>query len=248
MRVLLVSTRGGPQGRAWWERAAEQAALLQSPQCQVTWLQIFPPEQVIPDQHPDLEIRRVNSSQPGFTAIEAGLADVPGEFALIRELRHDPPDVVHLFGYGNCGSASMPWVCARLGVPSVVNLDLRETLCHRGTLIDATGSPCLRWDDPEHCLACCLSPVGEGLTPAQAWRARRLRFLGALSPYPSLAAFQNRADITIGGLAFAQRIIVADGDAARALQDLGVVEKLIQIQAELGDQAWIELYSAVSPL
>ena len=208
-------------------------------------MQILPPAQVIPAQDQGLNIRRVQSKTPSFTAVEAQLADVSGELALSQELRQDPPDLVHLFGYGNGGSAAMPWLCARLGVPSIVSLDLGEALCHRGTLIDATGQACTRWDDPQRCLDCCLAPAGAGLTQAQARRAKMLRFLGALSPYPSLTAFQNRADIIIGGLLFTQRIMVANEDAASSLIDLGVAEKQIQIQPEPVDHAWFDLYSAV---
>ncbi len=209
-------------------------------------LQLMPAAQVIAEQTPGANIRRVDSPRPGFAAVAAQLANIPGENALSMELRQDPPDLVHLFGYGNCGSTSMPWLCARLGVPSIVSLDLGESLCHRGTLIDATGQPCRRWDDPQRCLECCLTPVGAGLTRGQARRAKLLRILGALSPYPSLVAFQNRADIIIGGLQFAQRIMVADEDAASALIDLGVAAKLIQIEPEIGDPAWSELYHEVA--
>lgn len=246
MRILLVSTRGGPEEGSWGDLAAAHAELLSRAGQEVSWLHVRAEMDALPQVPQGIRFLPLESQVPPFRMVTARLGDLNAEQALSKEIRPDPPDLLHVFGFGGTGSTSIPWLAGRLGVPSAVSLDLAETLCHRGNLIDFEGSDCERRDDPQRCWDCSLTPFAAGLSPIQARLARISSIAGGLSPYPNLISFQNRLDLIRGGLAAASRLLLEDERSIAALQEFGIAQQLMMIRPDPEAKAshWLELYSA----
>ncbi len=188
----------------------------------------------------------LESPLPPFSNITARLGDLATERVLSRELRSDPPDILHLHGFGNTGSTSIPWLAGRLGVPSLVSLDFAEAFCHRGDLIDYEGRSCERVDEPARCLQCCLSSFPGGLSPLQSRMAKALRGLGGLSPYPNLVSCMNRLDLVLGGLGAASLLILENAAVLQRLSELGIAARSLRISPAVDADAaqWLELYAS----
>ncbi|MHC5062755.1 MAG: glycosyltransferase [Planctomycetota bacterium] len=244
MRILLVSTRGGPREGSWAEIAARHADLLAKAGEELTWMHVRPPMQAAVEPPEGLRFLALESEAPPFRKVTARLGDLQAETELSRLVRSDPPDLLHLFGYGNTGSTSIAWLAGRLGVPSLISLDLAETLCHRGDLIDFEGAECRQQDDPGRCLQCCLTPSGPGLSPLQSKLAKGMCILGGLSPYPNLVSFMNRLDLVISGLGEASALLVENEEALQRLEELGVAKRFMQMApASSADvETWRQLY------
>lgn len=189
----------------------------------------------------------VASTPPGFGAVQGRLADIPTEARMAGAIRDRLPGLVHVLEFGGDSSVNLPWIAERLGVPAVVNVARAPALCHRGTLVDETGTACERWLDARRCTECCLTPFPGGLTPAQAWRARLRRRLPLPTPYPSDEKFLSRVELVWTGLQAANLILVPEAEDVAALTSLGLPAARIRVVPRPLDAASLEpLYRAAS--
>ncbi len=184
----------------------------------------------------------IPSTAPGFRAVQGRLSDLGSELSLTRELRRSPPDLVHQLACGGATSEALSWIAQRLGVPCVMSLELAETLCHRGTLVDERGRTCDDWDDPLRCRACCSAAGPDSLTAGQALAAKVLRPLGGLSPFPSRTDFQNRVDMLVAALMAADRVWVRDDLAREQLVRTGVPKRSVVVVGEPDELATLRMY------
>lgn len=159
-----------------------------------------------------------------FRKVAARMSDDLLEHRFTAALRDPVPDAVHLTAFGSAGTCALPWIADRMGVPLLLELDLAESVCHRGSLVDWTGARCGEWGQPERCLRCCTRSAAEGLGPAAAVASRLLQPLGGLSPYPSLHGFRTRLDVLRSGIAAAPVVLTRDEAQHEALGRLGVPE------------------------
>ncbi len=248
MDVMLVSGRSRRGLRSdSFATVAERAVALVGSGHRVRWLCPLVAGETVP-QIDGVEVLGEVASQPRFRAVESGVGDFPVEQRGVRELRVDPPDVIHQCSYGWSSSAMLAWLAARLGVPVIVEVDIADTLCHRGSLVDQYGEPCERFEDPRRCVACCQAPDAAGLSRLQSWGARLLRPLGGLSPFPHPNAFRNRLDLVISGLQQAAVVIAQNVTDADWLQQAGVPRRLIDVVpvAERSIDRWLGLYATRS--
>lgn len=179
---------------------------------------------------PGVRMVDVVSDAPAFRLVQDRLTDLPTERALSSEIRTGPPDLLHVHGFGGAVSYLLPWLADRLGVPALVVVDpLRESLCHRGSLIDHTGQACRIWNDERRCAACCRVASPGGLGRGAAFLAGLLAPLGAIAPFPTHDDFANRMDMIVQGLGSARLVCVADGMAADALEGLGVPRRVLHV-------------------
>lgn len=193
------------------------------------------------------EVEAVITTCPPFRAVQARLADLPTERALCRAIRRRLPDVVHVLAFGGGSSALLPWIADRLGAPAVVTVDQAESMCHRGTLVDAWGRTCEVHDDPERCRRCCTAPTPDGLSRRQALLARLLRPFPIIDPYPGRVDFENRLDLIVGGLVPAARVLVERDEHARELERLGLPRRrLTQPPRESSPAKFEFLYQEVA--
>ncbi len=235
MNVLLVGPRGdGEHERMVRSRLSRLAAAAAAGGDAVTLLD--PGETPMAVESAAVTVIAAPSHAPSFRRVEAQLVDVPLERALTSLLRHEPPGIVHVDGFGGSTSYLVPWLCDRLGVPAVVvAAPLERVLCHRGTLVDQHRSACTRWDDAERCARCCRAPSDDGLDGFQSALAALCRPLRGLSPFPHRTAFANRLDMIAQGLCAARVVCAADAHALEALVGLGVPERIIRIGIPDGD-------------
>jgi hypothetical protein len=184
---------------------------------------------------------------PPFRDVQGRLSDPELERSLFCQLRDEPVDVAHFCGFGGAMSHLAPWLVDRLGVPAIVVADpVAETLCHRLSLVDATGAPCGRWDDANRCRECASAPTPDGLTRGQAFSSRLLRWLGGLSPYPATVDFLNRLDMVVFGLTAARLVLVADEESRALLERAGVPSGRIAIgiPAPVDAAGWVRVYES----
>jgi len=248
MDIVLVSARRGADRLAVHHAgAASLARDLAGAGHHVRWLCPVPPGSVTPAApHRSVNITAVTSPPPDFRAVAFGMADVPTETALSFAIRAALPDVVHILGFGGVTSATLPWVADRLGVPVVLSADAAEVLCHRGTLIDEQGRECRAFADSQRCAACCLTPFADGLSTAQARRARLWRWAGSWSPYPKPVDFRNRLDLQLGGMMSAAAILVADDEQRELLESAGVRAAVLRVCRETSAAATVAVYRSVA--
>jgi len=250
MDILLVSGRSrGAEPHPSRELAAELARDLAHLDHRVRWLcpvlRGGGPAVQLP---PGASFRPVVSRPAPFRAVQKSTSDVPLDCALTEEIRRELPDVVHVLAFGGSISAGLPWIAERLGVPVVVSADARELLCHRGTLINERGEDCTAWNEPERCVTCCMTAFAGGLTPREARRGHRLRFLGPWSPYPQAFAFASRLDVLVGALIPATRVLVADEEQRQHLASVGVPARALRVLAssEVSAESLVALYREAS--
>jgi hypothetical protein len=174
--------------------------------------------------------------------VRSRLDDLPIERVLTVAVREELPDVVHALAYGAGASLNLPWLAERLGVPCVVTLRTKEAFCHRGTLINESGEDCNAWNQPERCAQCCLTPTPDGLGPVAAACGRLLARLQWISPYPQDLDFLNRLELVVGGLASAQRMLVAEPSDSELLEQAGVKVPTVCLEDPYDAEALVEVY------
>lgn len=199
-----------------------------------------------PPEHPDgVGLITAPSDVAPFAAITGCSYDGTTDTALTYEIRRQLPDVVHLLAFGGFSSPLGVWIADRMGAPTVISVDTRELLCHRGTLVNERGEACEDWGAPSRCLECCTAPFEGGLSPARARMARGLRWLGPWSPYPKEYEFQNRLDQFVGGLAWATAITVRDEEERARLVAAGAPPRNIRVVEDAADAtAMAEVYTS----
>jgi hypothetical protein len=211
MDILLISARGAG-AEPHWSRAvaADTAAALVAAGHRVRWLCAATATEPQPPAPAGVETTLVRGRRPAFRRVQRRFSDWRADVALARLLRPDPADVVLHIGFGAPGSVTTLWLADRMGARVLAVVNARELLCHRGTLIDAQGAECRKFDDAARCAACCAVPTGGGLTATQARLARLLRPLGGLSPFPSRVQFLNRYELALASLQLAAAVVVAE--------------------------------------
>lgn len=229
MDVLLVTNRGAP-GAEHWARplAARTASVLAAAGHPVRWLAAVHEDEPPPVQE-GAEVLAVAGRTPPFRKVQGRLTDTALDVELTKWLRRRPSQIVHAFGFGAPGSVASLWLGERMGARGVATVRAADVLCHRGTLVFADGETCHVWDDVERCLDCCTTPWERGLAPWQSAAARLLRWLGGLSPMPSRVDFQNRLEIGLGGLGYAQRVLVASEGEAGLLKAAGISPRTLRV-------------------
>lgn len=138
------------------------------------------------------------SEVPPFALVTGRITDPSTELLVAARIRAEFPDVVHVLDFCGTSSVNLPWIATSLGAPSVVNLEVARTLCHRGTLVHASGEACGTWDDPERCARCCRPLHG-----------------------PSPRHFRNRVEMMLAGLQPARRVILASAAERELLETVG---------------------------
>lgn len=199
----------------------------------------------LPSAPVGVEVLGVESRLPDFAEVTSRLYDVPNERVFVDLLRSDPPDLVHVQGFGGTATYLIPWLCERMGIPAVVVADpIEPSLCARQTLVDERGEGCVRWAEAARCLECCTTPFEGGMTEAQARKARSRGWLGLLAPRPVLADFENRLDMVVNGLDSAACVLVGDESAAEALARAFLPKRARVGVPELADVgSWAALYA-----
>jgi hypothetical protein len=232
MDVVVVSARGAAIAPHWSEAAArELAGTLVQIGHRVRWFRpvvrggLLPPTG-LPTIGPQVRTIEVPGPVPPFRRVQARTEDPALERELASSLRAEPTDWVLHFGYGAPGSASVPWLSARMGAATAAVVQAAEVLCHRGTLVDSTGAPCAEFADPVRCRRCCSEPFAFGMSPPLAALARWLSGLGWLAPMPDVL-FQNRADSLVGGLLDCKQVIACIPADVGLLAAAGVPRRIL---------------------
>ncbi len=250
MRILFVSTRGtDPQSVHWsarWSETAVGAAREQGIDAQ--WICPLPDGVRFEPGHRATEIwHPFHAKVAPFRNVDWRQAGPRIEQALVRNLRENLPDLVHVVGMGGGGSAAVCWITERMGGKCVVTCRAAELLCHRQTLMDWTGAECAEHEDAARCRRCCTTvpEVGEQPSAMGARLASACGFLGGWSPFPNETAFLNRFDALFGGVAHAERVTVPSDEDATRLQRIGIAaKKLVTLADDPPDSsALAELWS-----
>ncbi len=236
MDVVLVTTRSA-NTVAHWSRAmaADVAAALVAQGARVTWLCPLGPMEGAPAADGIL-VQPLPGSVPAFRQVLARVEDTAVDVALARVLRPLARPIVVHFGFGAPGSVTTLWLAERMGARGVAVLRAAEALCHRGTLVDATGNECRQCLDAARCAACARAPWPEGLSPAQAVAAVCLRPLAGWSPYPSENAFLSRTDLVLASLLSAI-VVVADPVDADLMVAAGIAARSVRLVEAIGGLA-----------
>lgn len=256
MDVILVSGRRAPDEppHPSRERAVALSRALVDAGHVVRWLcPVAGPDDLV--EPPDgVGLHTIETRPPPFADVQNRVADPFTECELGLMMRARLPDAVHQLSLGGQSSLLLSWIIERLGSSCVVDVELDELLCHRGTLIDEQDQPCSTWDQPDRCVECTTSPWQFGLTEREARRARgwpwRWRRLAAWSPYPKPFDFINRLDMAVGACLSARAVVVGEPAAVEPLRALGVPSEAIEVRARAArDAAWATaLYERVQPM
>lgn len=214
MDVLLVSCRALPASPSephWSRVAARHAAigLCSHPLVErVRWICPLAPAERPPEElHQSVELLPILGEHGAFGDPQERLCDPAADRELTVQMRRKLPDVVHCFGMGSPGSSALPWVAERMGRAPLVSVRADEVLCHRLDLQPWDGAgPCATWDDPDRCVRCCGEAVGKPDVPAIA--------AGGSDPSQdrrgfTALGFQNRLELSVGGLVSAAQVLVA---------------------------------------
>lgn len=238
-------------------RDAAFAHALSGRGCDVRWVIPLestgePPE--LPAGSPIRQLR-VLTEAPGFAAVQDRLLDGPSETALTVSIRGEMPDLVHVLDYGGCTSVNLSWVASRLGVACLISMQAATTVCHRGDLRYRGIEDCDSFQDSTRCSICTLTPVADGLTEGlSAWQSlvgRGLRLLRSpINPYPMPVDFESRQDLLVGGVQFAERVIVTDETERQRVGTLGLRKEVFEVLPPLGSEpatidSYLELYRRV---
>jgi hypothetical protein len=180
----------------------------------------------------------VVSPAPGFAAVQSRLVDAPTDSLLMESVRRELPDLVHVLGYGGCTSVNLSWGANRLGVNCVVSMESAAVICHRGDLLYRGREECRQFDSPDRCSACCLSPNSHGLS---LWGSMLGRVLNAVrapvNPYPVPIDFVTRQELLLGGLQFAERVIVTGEDERDRISSLGIRREMVEQLPPIGSES-----------
>jgi len=217
MDVVLISTRGR-DGVPHWSRACacELAARLLQHGARVQWLCPLGDGEAAPAAAAGVRLDCRPGRVPPFRRVLARIADSRTDVALVRALRPLRRAVVVHVGFGAPGSAATLWLADRMGADAIGVVRADEVVCHRGTLVDATGAPCVEFTAAARCAQCVCAPwPGRGLTPLQSRWAKGLRRLRGWSPFPTESAFLSRSDLVLGSLLVATVVV---GDAVQREQ------------------------------
>jgi len=217
MDVVMISTRGR-DGVPHWSRACagDLAARLLQHGARVQWLCPLGDGEAEPTPAAGIRLECRRGRMPPFRRVLARIADSRIDVALARALRPLRRAVVVHVGFGAPGSAATLWLADRMGADAIGVVRAEEVVCHRGTLVDASGAPCAEFTSAARCAACVCTPwPGRGLSPAQSRWANRLLRLRGWSPFPNENAFLSRADLVLGSLLVATVVV---GDAAQREQ------------------------------
>jgi hypothetical protein len=210
MDVLLLSNRGAEAAPHWSEAlAATVAGGLASAGATVRWLCSTTPYRAVPVAPAGVELLTLRGGTPPFRSVQARNEELAVDVALTRQLRRRPADVVIHFGLGSPGSANTCWFADRMGAATVAAVRVAEALCHRQTLIDASGAVCREVTDPERCTRCCSAGDAAGLGPTQSKLAGACRVFGSMSPFPHSNAFKTRFDLVFASLQVTAAIYVS---------------------------------------
>lgn len=222
MDVVLISHRGGRVPH-WSSGVAEAAAAtLARAGCRVRWLQATTGGGEPPPCPEGVECHPVSGAIGAFRRVTARLRDAAMDDLLTRQLRRQPADVVHDVGFGAPGSANTLWIADRMGARAAATVRAAEVVCHRQTLVDATGAGCRDFLDAARCTACCLAPGAGGQSRARSALARAAGVLGAFSPFPNANAFAIRSESLLGGLTSAGLLLAAEAGEGEALATAGI--------------------------
>jgi len=229
MEILITNARGTAAAPHWSEQlAAASAAALVAGGARVRWLWPHAGGR----QRPELagvELLAVAGAVPPFRRVQAQIEDAAADLLLTQTLRTRPADLVHHMGFGGPGSVNSLWIADRMGSHASAAVRAAEVLCHRQTLIDERGRACRAFEDAARCRDCCTTAGTGSLTDGQAWLARWLRPLGALSPFPSRNQFRNRLELAVGNLQLAVAVYVASAADAELLATAGIGRRSLQV-------------------
>src|SRR5262245_60131563 len=216
MDVVMISMRGRA-GVPHWSRACagDLAARLLQHGARVQWLCPLDDGEAEPTPAAGVRLEGLRGRVPPFRRVLARIADSRLDVALARALRPLRRAVVVHVGFGAPGSAATLWLADRMGADAIGVVRADEVLCHRGTLVDATGAPCADFTSAARCAQCVCAPwPGRGLSRLQSRWANRLLRLG-WSPFPNENAFLSRTDLLLGSMLVATIVV---GDAAQREQ------------------------------
>ena len=194
----------------------------------------------------------VVSPAPGFAAVKSRLVDTPTDSLLMESVRCELPDLVHVLDYGGCTSVNLSWVANRLGVNCVVSMESAAVICHRGDLRYQGREECRQFDSPDRCSQCCLSPALDGLSLPGSMLGRALKAVHApINPYPTPIDFVTRQELLLGGLQFAERVIVTSEEELDRVSALGVRKEMVEGLPLLGSESdsidrYLEFYRHVT--
>jgi hypothetical protein len=160
--------------------------------------------------------------------VTARAGDTAADMALARALRARPADVFVHIGFGAPGTVTAPWLGDRMGAHVVAAVRAAEVLCHRGTLVHASGAPCTEFLDAARCARCCTTASPAGPSRGEAALAKCFVVFGAWSPFPSPARFQNRSDLVLASLQLAVSVVTTDADDVGRLVAAGLPPRALQ--------------------
>ncbi|MEO6596274.1 MAG: hypothetical protein ABIP94_16115 [Planctomycetota bacterium] len=210
VRVVVVSSPGAGSAAHWSHAAAlELARVLLLGGARVEWIAAAGPQHDLPVALPGVLLGTTIRHEPAAVhRVTAGCDDLELEVALSRSLRTRPAHAVVHLGVGARGSPNVLWLADRLGSATLAVVRADEVVCQRGNLVDASGSACSRFDDPERCRFCC---------GPSSWSL------------PRAVEFQNRIDLLVGGLLVVAAVFVADAAEVEPLVAVGVPRRLLAV-------------------
>ena len=236
--LILASGRfAGPA--ASLSRAAAFAHALAEQGCDVRWLLPQGPDAAGPSlpAGSTVGLLPVESATPRFSSVQDRLLDPASDQVLMRAIRSRMPDLVHVLNYGGATSVNLSWAAVRLGARCLISVDAAPTVCHRGDLRFRGAEECERFQDPDRCADCSLTAAPGGLSSPRAFLGRVLRALKMpLNPYPLPIHFENRQDLLVGGLQYAERVVVADEVERHRVGRLGVRDEVFEVLPPFGGE------------
>jgi hypothetical protein len=94
--------------------------------------------------------------------------------------------------------------------------------------VHASGAPCAEFLDAARCARCCTTASPAGPSRGEAVLAKCFAVLGAWSPFPSPARFQNRSDLLLASLQLAVSVVMTDADDVGRLAAAGLPPRALQ--------------------
>ena len=232
MDVVLLSSRNAGQGPHWSRAVAGAVAdELLARGARVRWLCPLQPGEPPPATAAAIERVALAAAVPPFRSVTARAADTAADVALAHALRARPADVVVHVGFGAPGTVTSLWLGDRMGAHVVAAVRAAEVLCHRGTLVHASGTPCAEFLDPVRCARCCTTASPAGPSRGEAALAKCFAVLGAWSPFPSPVRFQNRSDLMLASLQLAVSVVTTDAEDVGRLTAAGLPPRALQVAA-----------------
>lgn len=204
MRVVIVSSPGEPDSDHWSNAAAaELARVLLVGGVAVEWFRAAGSSAAAP---PGALVREVSVVRAPLHRVLRAHQDAALEAVLAGTLRGAPAHAVVHVGTGAGGSPNVVWLADRMGSSTFAVVRAADLVCHRGTFVDRLGAPCTNLDDAALCSRCCSS--------------------GWLRRAPA-AAFHDRWDHLLGGLAVAAAVFVPTPYDAERLAQVGLSSRVL---------------------